>query len=96
MSLLDKLSAVPRTSVREEFMETDDRGVESAIITRLPFVPKIFVPKVVWTGSFNFTINAGRSLVAAAYAHEWSQVAALSEPLDWASEWMAPEYRLGT
>lgn len=60
----------------------------------------------VWTGSFNFTQNAGHSLenalivsdtrVTRAYLGEFAQVAALSEPLDWESEWCAPEWRLGT
>lgn len=65
-----------------------------------------FVFNRVWTGSFNFTQNAGHSLenalivndarVTRAYLGEFAQVAALSEPLDWESEWCAPEWRLGT
>lgn len=65
-----------------------------------------FVPYAVWTGSFNFTVNATRSFDNAvvlrhpdavrAYFREWGQVAALSEPLDWESEWAAPEWRIGT
>jgi phosphatidylserine/phosphatidylglycerophosphate/cardiolipin synthase-like enzyme len=65
-----------------------------------------FVPYEVWTGSFNFTKNAtysfenaivsrDRNLVAA-YFSEFSQLAALSEPLDWEVEWVAPEWRIGT
>lgn len=60
----------------------------------------------VWTGSFNFTKNAGQSLenalyiesyeIADAYYREWAQVTALSEPLDWESDWGAPEWRIGT
>jgi hypothetical protein len=60
----------------------------------------------VWTGSFNFTKNAGQSLenalyiesyeIADAYYREWAQVTALSEPLDWESDWVAPEWRIGT
>lgn len=64
------------------------------------------VPISVWTGSFNFTQTANRSFenavlvrdqrIAQAYADEWSQIAILSQPLDWTSEWCAPEYRIGT
>lgn len=64
------------------------------------------VPVKVWTGSFNFTKNAGMSLenaviinnkkICEAYLNEYSQIAALSEPLDWDSEWIAPEWRIGT
>lgn len=63
-------------------------------------------PQSVWTGSFNFTNNAGSSLenavllknkkIAMAYLKEFGQIAALSEPLDWQSKWMAPEWRLGS
>lgn len=60
----------------------------------------------VWTGSFNFTHNAGASFenallvrddrIARAYLGEFAQIAALSEPLNWDSEWCAPEWRLGS
>lgn len=66
----------------------------------------IVVPRVVWTGSFNFSANSTNSIenavtiesdtVALAYAHEFGQLALLSEPLDWESEWVAPEWRIGT
>lgn len=62
--------------------------------------------KAVWTGSFNFTHNAGQSFenavfindprIAYAYLREYAQIMALSEPLDWTSEWMEPEWRIGT
>lgn len=65
-----------------------------------------FVPEAVWTGSFNFSVNAGRSLenavfiedtaIAQAYANEFSQVAALSEPLNWQDPWSSPSWRCGT
>jgi phosphatidylserine/phosphatidylglycerophosphate/cardiolipin synthase-like enzyme len=65
-----------------------------------------FVPEAVWTGSFNFSVTAGRSLenavfiedtaIAQAYANEFSQVAALSEPLNWQDPWSSPEWRCGT
>ncbi|NCB47419.1 hypothetical protein EOM81_10435 [bacterium] len=63
-------------------------------------------PQSVWTGSFNFTNNAGSSFenavliknkkIAMAYLKEFGQIAALSEPLDWESKWMAPEWRIGS
>jgi hypothetical protein len=63
-------------------------------------------PEVVWTGSYNITFNAHKSFenavilrdpdIAAAYAREWAQLLALSEPLDWEARWCAPEYRIGT
>ncbi len=34
--------------------------------------------------------------IMAAYAREWFQVYAISEPLDWESEWCEPQYRIGT
>lgn len=64
------------------------------------------VPFAVWTGSFNLTYNAANSLenavyleepaVVAAFFHEFGQVMALSEPLDWESDWSAPEWRIGS
>lgn len=64
------------------------------------------VPTSVWTGSFNPSWTASHSLenaviiydpiVAKAYYEEWAHVLALSEPLDWESEWIAPELRIGS
>jgi hypothetical protein len=58
----------------------------------------------VWTGSFNLTKNATRSLenvvvircprIALAYYDEWMQVEAISEPLDWAIQWPCPEWKI--
>lgn len=63
-------------------------------------------PYAVWTGSFNLTQNAERSLENAlyltdpalvqAYYQEWAQIEALSEPLNWEYPWCAPEWRIGT
>lgn len=60
----------------------------------------------VWTGSFNFTHNAGASFenallvrdyrIARSFLGEFAQLAALSEPLAWDSDWCAPEWRLGS
>ena len=65
-----------------------------------------YEPYAVWTGSFNFSENGTRSfenvvviedpIIAQAYYEEWAQIAALSEPLDWFSEWCEPEWRIGT
>jgi hypothetical protein len=63
-------------------------------------------PYAVWTGSFNFTRNSENSFenavyiedsgIAFSYMQEWAQIAAISEPLDWTSEWVQPEWRIGT
>lgn len=54
----------------------------------------------------NFTKNAAQSFenaivvqntqIAGSFMQEYSQVAALSEPLDWTSDWVEPEWRIGT
>lgn len=61
-----------------------------------------FLPQAVWTGSFNFTFNAGQSLenalfiddpeIAKAYLQEYVDVASLSEPLSWESAFVNPEW----
>lgn len=68
--------------------------------------PGALQAQAVWTGSFNMTHNGDRSLenavvirdraVADRYADEWSWVLAMSEPLDWKSEWVEPQWRFGT
>lgn len=70
-----------------------------------PDTPPI-TPYAVWMGSFNFTATSTMSLenaiyvedpvVARAYLGEWEQVAAISEPLDWQSEWVDPQWRVGS
>ena len=65
-----------------------------------------FVPKAVWTGSFNATHTSIRSLenaviihrpeAARAYYDEWKTLLGLSEPLDWTSNYVEPEYRIGS
>jgi phosphatidylserine/phosphatidylglycerophosphate/cardiolipin synthase-like enzyme len=69
-------------------------------------MPSSIAPRSVWTGSFNPTANGTRSRenavviesesIARAYAREWFQVYAISEPLDWESVWCQPQYRIGT
>lgn len=66
----------------------------------------IMVPYAVWTGSFNMTLNAQKSLENAvllkdpvlvdAYFQEFGQIFAISEQLDWSSDWIEPEFRIGT
>lgn len=66
----------------------------------------IVVPYAVWTGSFNMTWNAQKSLENAillrdpvlvnAYFQEFGQIFAISEQLDWSSDWIEPELRIGT
>ena len=98
----EKKPAVAR--MHHKFIVLGDRGCE--------FYPDhdceiwSFVPKVVWTGSFNFTNNAARSLenaviirdqeIAGAFMSEFSAVLGISEPLCWDTPWVAPEFRLGT
>lgn len=63
------------------------------------------IPEKVWTGCFNFTVNATRSYenvvifrdkeIAEGYLKEYEQIMALSEPLDWKSNWVCPEWRIG-
>jgi hypothetical protein len=63
-------------------------------------------PYAVWTGSFNLTKNAGKSLenalfitepeVVQAYYLEFGQIVAISEPLNWEVDWVEPEWRVGT
>lgn len=60
----------------------------------------------VWTGSYNWTWSASRSLENAviirdqviidAYFEEYCRVLKVSEPLDWESPWCEPQWRLGT
>ena len=68
--------------------------------------PEKIEPYAVWTGSFNFTKNATKSLenalfitdpvIVEAFFNEYGQIAAMSEPLDWTSDWAEPEWRIGT
>jgi hypothetical protein len=65
-----------------------------------------FFPYAVWTGSFNPTFNGGRSLenavyisnpvIVQQYMKEWAQIVAISEPLDWKTEWACPTLRIGS
>ncbi len=60
----------------------------------------------VWTGSVNLTYNATlsrenaviirRPQVAAQFMVEYQELLGLSEPLDWQSQWVQPEFRYGS
>ncbi|SEH15089.1 PLD-like domain-containing protein [Sphingopyxis sp. YR583] len=64
------------------------------------------VPRRVWTGSYNISNNATHSWenailieseeVASAFAKEFGQILTFSECLDWSSDWVEPEYRIGS
>ena len=66
----------------------------------------VWRPHSVWTGSYNITGNAELSWenaiyirseeIAQAYLDEWCQLMAFSEQLDWESEYVEPEWRIGT
>ena len=59
-------------------------------------------PRVLWTGSYNPTRLANRSLettftirdegIAGFFLHKWSCIMALSEPLDWTSDSIQPQW----
>lgn len=63
-------------------------------------------PYAVWTGSLNLTHNSENSLengvyivdaeIATAYTKEFTQIYAMSEPLNWQHIYTTPEHRIGT
>lgn len=98
----DRIAAFPRAHHKFVIfgkIAEEDRDSQS-------YSAEVVKPYAVWTGSYNFTKNAGASfenaiyttdpVIVAAYVEEFGQVFSLSEPLDWTSEWAAPEYRIGT
>lgn len=100
-----KHSAFPR--MHNKFLVACQFDAKRSACPEITGYPEgLFTPYAVWTGSFNFTKNAGMSFenavvirdlkIAEHYANEWSQIGAFSEPLDWGSEWCAPEWRIGT
>lgn len=101
----DKSPAFPR--MHHKFIIFDRReygthdfgdGPKECVTTHSPYA--------VWTGSFNFTDNATRSLenglyitdpkIVKTYFDEWARVEAISELLDWTSDWVTPEWKIGT
>jgi len=65
----------------------------------------VVIPRRVWTGSYNISNNAAHSWknailiesreVADTFTAEFGQILAFSECLDWTSDWVEPEYRIG-
>jgi hypothetical protein len=100
----DKNPAFPRA--HHKFLVLGRVEGEMHDVERQAFSYGIFKPEVVWTGSFNLTQNATNSFENAvilrdpklvnAFYQEWGQIVALSEPLDWTSDWVAPEFRIGS
>ncbi len=74
------------------------------------YLKPVYVPVALWTGSFNLTKNAthsfenavyfvdnsGTNEIINAYLGEHHQIYALSEPLNWETAWIEPEFRIGT
>jgi len=101
----DKKAAMPRA--HNKFLVFCDYGYDPQ--SENPDELK-YDAKIVWTGSFNFSQNAGRSLENAiiladesgtnpilnAYLKEHHDIFKFSEQLDWESDWCMPEYRIGT
>ena len=81
-------------------MQADDERFRS------PDARERLVPKAVWTGSYNWTESAERNLenalfiedvdVANKFLEEWSNVASISEPLNWEHKYVTPEWRVGS
>ena len=96
--------AMPR--MHNKFLVGCNYVTEKVIDHHFELEKSRIIPRAVWTGSYNFSLNARSSFenamiisnerVAEAYLNEWSQLFAISERLDWNSSWIAPEYRIGT
>lgn len=97
----DKKSAFPRS--HHKFMVFCKVGED------IPNRTFTYTPTALWTGSYNMTQNAKRSLenvlfienksgskLFDAYLKEHHNIYCMSEPLDWATRWSAPEFRIGT
>lgn len=94
----EKSPAMPR--MHHKFL------VRLAVNEHAEDVSDLLIPVAVWTGSFNFSKNAGYSFenaveihdttIAWSYFEEFARVMTLSEPLEWESNWVYPEWRIGT
>ena len=94
----DKKPAFPR--MHNKFLVFADVEVASDF----GYPVNVIKPYAVWTGSFNFSHNGSNSLenalyitdqkIVDAYFKEYTQIAAISEPLDWTNVWMSPEWPL--
>lgn len=99
----------PNARAHNKFLVFCEQIKDSTDETRT-FKEDIYKPVAVWTGSYNFTNNSGNSFenaiyledssgknpIIEAYLNEHHQIFALSEKLDWESNWVQPEYRIGT
>ncbi len=102
----DKQSAFPRSHHKFVIFCDYVEEVPHEFGMSSPLILPMILPKSVWTGSYNFTKTAGMSFenavvlsdpsIVDAYFHEYAQIAALSEPLDWERQWSVPEWRIGT
>jgi hypothetical protein len=96
---------------RDEWLETHEMAEEQLrkLAHQYPDIragATCLKPYAIWTGSFNFSKMATQSMenalyiedeqLAKRYMGEYAYALALSEPLDWSSEYCEPEYRLGT
>ncbi len=98
----DRPKAFPR--MHNKFLVFCRERSHAELLVSKPDGYTYIVPYAVWTGSFNFTTTATLSLENAlvinekntvrAYYREYGQIAALSERLDWAREWAAPEWQI--
>jgi hypothetical protein len=102
----DRRAAMPRAHhkflVFCDFAEGEVEELDAGISVE----PGRVRPRKVWTGSFNLSKNGARSLENAvlmtdprcvsAYYAEWAQLVGVSEPLDWTSEYVHPEFRIGS
>ncbi|MDW7691575.1 hypothetical protein R9C00_17490 [Flammeovirgaceae bacterium SG7u.111] len=104
---LDKQPAFPRA--HNKFLVFCNFIKESTDDTRKN-EEAIYNPVSVWTGSFNLTWNAvnsfenaiyledknGNNPIIMSYLKEHHQIFALSEKIDWRTDWVEPEFRIGT
>lgn len=100
---IERLPAAPR--MHHKFMVFGNLAVQPDTAPK-QLGHRVFQPQAVWTGSFNVTHNGTNSLenailmrsplVARAYHSEWKAIVGISEPLNWRSRWVAPEYRIGS
>lgn len=80
--------------------------VEEVVVDDEGYTRSEFKPKAVWTGSFNLSKNASRSIdnavyiederIAQVYYNEWAGLYLYGERLDWTSTWVKQQFSLGT
>ena len=100
----EKKSAFPR--MHNKFILFCKFKDEIYVNDSFKFNYTIIVPYAVWTGSFNFTDNSTRSFencivsfdkkIVDRYEKEFYHIFLLSEELDWSSNWIKPEFYIGS